>query len=225
MRGDMKNDEREQLERISALADGQLAGDELAQTMAWVASSEEARVSWHAYHVIGDALRSADLTDCSRDRVFAARLRERLTRLDPIGTPVDAGEAAGSDGAVAMPLPGQPTPVVAPVVADTAVRGANDAVVRWKWLTAAASLMAVAVLGWHLGQVNTGASTQLAAAPSAGGSAMSGGVAAAAPEPAVMLRDPRLDELLAAHRRFGGASALQMPAGFLRNATFEQPGR
>ena len=41
----------------------------------------------------------------------------------------------------------------------------------------------------------------------------------------VMIRDPRLDELLAAHKQFGSTSALQMPAGFLRNATFETPGR
>ncbi len=40
-----------------------------------------------------------------------------------------------------------------------------------------------------------------------------------------MIRDPRLDEFLAAHRQLGGASALQMPAGFLRNATFEGPNR
>jgi len=41
----------------------------------------------------------------------------------------------------------------------------------------------------------------------------------------VMLRDARLDELLAAHRQFGGATALQNPAGFLRNATFEGSSR
>jgi sigma-E factor negative regulatory protein RseA len=41
----------------------------------------------------------------------------------------------------------------------------------------------------------------------------------------VMIRDPRLDELLAAHKQFGSTSALQMPAGFLRNATFETPDR
>jgi sigma-E factor negative regulatory protein RseA len=40
-----------------------------------------------------------------------------------------------------------------------------------------------------------------------------------------MIRDPRLDELLAAHKQFGGASALQQPAGFLRNATFQPAGR
>jgi len=42
---------------------------------------------------------------------------------------------------------------------------------------------------------------------------------------AVMLRDPRLDALLAAHRQHGGVTALQMPAGFLRNATFDEGAR
>jgi sigma-E factor negative regulatory protein RseA len=41
----------------------------------------------------------------------------------------------------------------------------------------------------------------------------------------LMIRDARLDELLAAHRQLGGASALQMPAGFVRNATFDGPAR
>jgi hypothetical protein len=34
-----------------------------------------------------------------------------------------------------------------------------------------------------------------------------------------MLRDPQLDALLAAHRQFGGTSALQTPTGFLRVET------
>jgi sigma-E factor negative regulatory protein RseA len=45
--------------------------------------------------------------------------------------------------------------------------------------------------------------------------------AALAQAPQVMLRDARLDALMAAHKQFGGTSALQMPAGFLRNATFD----
>ena len=36
-----------------------------------------------------------------------------------------------------------------------------------------------------------------------------------------MVRDARMMELLAEHKQFGGTSALQMPSGFLRNATFE----
>jgi sigma-E factor negative regulatory protein RseA len=40
-----------------------------------------------------------------------------------------------------------------------------------------------------------------------------------------MIRDPQLDEFMAAHRQLGGASMLQMPAGLVRNATFEGPAR
>jgi sigma-E factor negative regulatory protein RseA len=41
----------------------------------------------------------------------------------------------------------------------------------------------------------------------------------------VMLRDPRLDELMAAHQQYGATTTLQMPAGFLRNANFAAPNR
>jgi sigma-E factor negative regulatory protein RseA len=37
----------------------------------------------------------------------------------------------------------------------------------------------------------------------------------------VMLRNPELEALMAAHRQYGGMTALQMPAGFLRTATFD----
>jgi sigma-E factor negative regulatory protein RseA len=40
-----------------------------------------------------------------------------------------------------------------------------------------------------------------------------------------MIRDPQLDALLAAHRNFAGASALQMAPGFVHNANFEGVGR
>jgi sigma-E factor negative regulatory protein RseA len=36
-----------------------------------------------------------------------------------------------------------------------------------------------------------------------------------------VLRDARLEQLLSEHRQFGGMSALQAPAGFLRNATYD----
>ncbi|MDV7394670.1 hypothetical protein RZS08_25020, partial [Arthrospira platensis SPKY1] len=45
------------------------------------------------------------------------------------------------------------------------------------------------------------------------------------PSGAVMLRDAELDQFMAAHRQWGGMSALQMPAGFLRNATYENTSR
>lgn len=39
----------------------------------------------------------------------------------------------------------------------------------------------------------------------------------------VMLRDPRLDELLASRNQYSSAANLQMPASFLRNANFAAP--
>ena len=52
-----------------------------------------------------------------------------------------------------------------------------------------------------------------------------GGAVPAAVAPGPMIRDPRLDEFLAAHRQLAGGSALQTPAGFLRNAAFESGSR
>ena len=37
--------------------------------------------------------------------------------------------------------------------------------------------------------------------------------------------DEVLEALLAEHRQHGGMSALQMPSGFIRNATYEAAGR
>jgi len=53
------------------------------------------------------------------------------------------------------------------------------------------------------------------------GTASAAAMAEAVVDQPAMIRDPKLDQWLAAHRQFGGASALQAPAGFVRNATFE----
>ena len=108
---------------------------------------------------------------------------------------------------------------------------ANAAVFRWKVAAGFASFAAIAAVGWsvYLGAEGDGraAGAQLAAAQPAM-TAMAPALLATAAGPdgqQVMLRDPRLDELLAAHKQFGSTTALQMPAGFLRNATFEAPAR
>lgn len=100
---------------------------------------------------------------------------------------------------------------------------ANDAAGGWKLVAGLASVAAFAAIGWNvLGSAwqppaATVAEAQNVPVPPA--------LQAAAPEAQAMIRDPRLDELLAAHRQSGGISALQMPAGFLRNATYEAPTR
>jgi len=102
--------------------------------------------------------------------------------------------------------------VAAQPLATLRAEAANQPVFRWKVVAGLASMAAVAAIGWNLaGSV---------AGPSGGGQLAAVSVPGAA-QGQVMIRDPRLDELMAAHQQAGGVSALQMPAGFLRNATFE----
>lgn len=210
-------------ELVSALADGQLVGDEFAGLLASLAKSDEAVATWHSYHLVGDVLRCGDLAACRGDMDFVARLRGQLTQ------PVEAFPAEPLVMAGLLPARVL-SEAVTPDSGALPPQGANDPVIRWKLVAGLASMVAVASLGWHLVGVDAGlpGSSQLALVPggtttAAASTALAG--AAAMAEPPVMLRDARLDELLAAHKQFGGTSALQMPAGFLRNATFENTSR
>lgn len=206
-------------EEISALMDGHLRGAEFTAALSGLADTR-ARECWHVYHLVGDVLRSSDLAACGHDRAFVERLSARL-----------AQEARPSAVAVTSAQP--PLHLGRPA--------ANDHVFRWKLVSGVASFAAVAAIGWgvlggigprtpsgaQLAQQGTapGATAMtLVAAPSS--SATGATVMTAEREPApVMLRDARLDELLAAHRQAMGASALGNTSAFLRNATFEGPGR
>ncbi len=202
-------------EMVSALADGELHGDDFARSMNALAHQDGLRATWHAYHLIGDVLRSPELAATSDGADFVTRFRERLQREpEPVRT-----------GATAL----QPQEQV--VVARPASRreAANAPGFGWPMVAGIASLAAVAAIAWSfIGSGGPVGGAELAqATPAAASSPTVAQVSVAAPQPgrAVMIRDARLDELLAAHRQAGGASALQMPAGFLRNATFESPGR
>ena len=87
----MLNEEMEDGELLSALADGELQGEDFTRAMAEVAASEEAGSRWHAYHVAGDVLRSADLGDCRGDRNFLTRLRTRLALTEELEQVVVVG--------------------------------------------------------------------------------------------------------------------------------------
>lgn len=105
-------------------------------------------------------------------------------------------------------------------------QAANASLYRWKMVAGLASLAAVTALGWSAVDTlrSSTAGPQLAAAPAVVAPTQVATVTAGADQQ-VMLRDPRLDELVAAHKQFGGTTALQMPAGFLRNANFDKPSR
>ncbi|WP_312305920.1 sigma-E factor negative regulatory protein [Pulveribacter sp.] len=200
-------------ERLSALADGELHGPDFASAMDFSAT-EEGRACWQLYHMVGDALRQSAPALAPADGALLARLRSQMAQ----------------EGAPARLAPSALQPLAEPLGPQASHDpAANAQVLRWKLAAGFASLAAVAVLGWnaYVGLSTAPQGAQLAAAPAPSLPAQAV-VAANAEGPAqpgqgaqVMIRDPRLDELLAAHRQLGNStSALQMPAGFLRNATF-----
>ena len=195
-------------ELLSAFADGELEGEELAQALD-LCTQDAARVSWQTYHLIGDVLRSPELARASDSERFLLRLRAELAQ---------------------SPAQSTAPPVAVPVSAETITMApggsaANDSIWRWKLVAGFASLAAVAAIGWNSLSVLRGEPLQGAQLAVTAPPAVSAPTELAQAGAPVMIRDPRLDELLAAHKQFGGASALQMPAGFLRNATFEAPER
>ncbi|MDM0018598.1 sigma-E factor negative regulatory protein [Variovorax saccharolyticus] len=205
-------------EQVSALADGHLPEDEFAEVVGKLCVDPQLRASWQTYHLVGDVLRSGAHTVCSDSSAFLSRFQSRL--------------AAEPALPALVSVPTEVRPVRAPVEA------ANEPVFRWKLVAGAASLAAAAAIGWNwVGGAGSGAAgAQLAlqrAAPAVVATAEAPAPAAPAlsstrvmignGNPQVMLRDPRLDQLLEAHQQAGGAS--QMPSGFLRNATFDRPSR
>lgn len=195
MNQDLKQSQKEQL---SALADGELADGEVGAALAF-AGSDEGRQTWQLYQLVGDVLRSPELAHHAQHDVLAG-VRAELAR-EPRLQPAQ----------------------LQPIAARGADRAANGAVFRWKVAAGVASVAAVAALGW---------STLLTGGDGASGIQLVQGGAPqqsvpaemlamqAGPGAPIMLRDPRLDELLAAHRQYSSVAALQMPANFLRNASF-----
>lgn len=196
-----------QPEDLSALCDGEVdAATVTAVSAAW-RDDESLRARWHCYQLIGDVLRSDDLA-CSpaADAAFLSALRERLAS-EPV--------------------------VLAPRVAEPTLEPLATAPARRRWLSSgaiAAGFVAVAGAVFVLRPATEEPSAQLAlqqpvAAPQV--------LAAAEPESeplatvasSGLVRDAGLDRYLAAHQQFGGSSALAVPSGFMRNATYEGPSR
>jgi sigma-E factor negative regulatory protein RseA len=189
---------------VSALVDGELSAAELDALFQDKADLAGWDADWRTFHLIGDVLRGSEPVAPSRlPPDFAATVMGRL-----------------HDGAVLQPVSTES-------VVHLRGASANDAVFRWKLVAGLASMAAVAAVGWALvGTVtpSSGAGPQMAlTSPTVTQDApqeVPQAVVVQTPQGQV-LRDARLEQLLAEHRQYGGMSALQMPAGFLRNATYD----
>jgi sigma-E factor negative regulatory protein RseA len=201
------------LQDLSALADGEVDAAAAARACAHWRTDPLARSSWHAYHLIGDVLRSDELaSDAVADAGFLGALRLRLA----------------DEPAVVAP---RPIDAAAVSIDDNGAPAARATGRSWMLPAAlAASLMAVATVLVVTRGTGPEAEATLARARPDGGSiaAPRGEVLQDAPTLVAdgkLIRDARLDRYLAAHSQFGGSSALGVPSGFLRAATTQAPDR
>ena len=209
-------------EWFSALMDGQVSEGEFDAVMGVLDSpGGQASDCWQVYHLIGDVLRSPDLAGCGYDLGLAQRVRASIAS-EPARELVPVAQALRQDKHF-----------------DAMRPAANDGVFRWKMVAGLASFAAVAAVGWSMvsgagpqsfggAQLAQGAapafsSAQVLAVAAPGQAAI--GASDLDPAAPVILRDARLDELMAAHRQAAGMSAMGGASGFLRNATFEGHGR
>jgi sigma-E factor negative regulatory protein RseA len=200
-------------EAVSDLADGRLRGEAFATAVEMAGSGSEGREGrevWHRYHLIGDVMRGVDTVAVDGGLGFVSRFRGKLALEQDLSRTPEVTEVPAVAG-----------------FAKTSDNSANDSIFRWRMVAGMASLTAILAVGWNMVESSKveSAVRMALSADSQAGQAISSQVAAKSPAtdkgPPVMLRDPHLDALMAAHKQFGGTSALQMPAGFIRNATFE----
>jgi sigma-E factor negative regulatory protein RseA len=197
MKNSMKNEILKELTevekaQISDLADGQLQGDAFAQAMTLMNASGQARAQWHSLHLVGDVLRGKTPVSSADGADFLEKFRANMAKEPLLQVASDAT-----------------------LIKFKQAAASNEPFFSWKWATGLGALAASVMLGLNL--VGT-----TAVAPVTTGSQL---VQTSVPvtvdgQNAVMLRNPQLDALIAAHSQVGGGSAFQMPSGFLRSATF-----
>lgn len=108
-----KPDDAVPREILSALADGQADADEVARACGAWRHQPEARATWHAYHLIGETMRSPEQAAGSDSAAFLQRMRARLAE-EPVVLAPQSAESVGR-AAVSNPAPGGAAGVVQPL--------------------------------------------------------------------------------------------------------------
>ena len=188
---------------LSAMADGEADDAELGRGLAaWTGADPQARQSWHAYHLIGDVLRSEDLaSQPGRDQDFLQRLSARLDGEPAVLAvlPTVAVSRRRRSWALPVALAAGVMGLASALVLSLAPSGSGAP----QPLLARAPAAAPAVA--------TPASVALAPA--------STDVAEAVPSGGRVVRDARIDSYLRAHRDYATALPGSLPGGSGRSIT------
>jgi sigma-E factor negative regulatory protein RseA len=178
-------------ECLSALMDGdaQALG---AACAAW-RDDADARGQWHAYHLIGDVLRSEELAQSpAADASFLSALRVRLA-----AEPVVLAPAARPPAAAPRRRWLAPAAVAAGFVAVAGVLVVTQGLLP-----------------------SDSVAPQIAAAPAP---VVRAAAVEPVLADSALIRDARLDRYLSAHKQYGGSSALGLPGGVLQRASTVAP--
>lgn len=213
------------------LMDGEADADTVQRACAAWRMDATAREDWHAFHVIGDVLRTDDLAPTMGaqgpvDAAFLAALRVRLAQ-----EPVVMAPAAVASAAPSAPMAG--------VGARPAVRDGDVKATAWRTPVAMAAgfLVVAGVVGvLQMRGAGWGSSEPvMALVPPTGARAVVGASASSAapsaPPPAMlvndqrMIRDARLDRYLAQHRQFSEGAVATAPGGVVRSVSTTAPDR
>jgi len=189
-RSDSSDARRQQL---SSLMDGDLDAAGTAGACALWRQDAQSRSDWHAYHLIGDVLRSDDLASApARDAAFLQALRQRL-----------ADEPVPLAPAPLQPVAEHP----APQVALGAVAGSRRQRRPWMMAPLAVAAGFVAVAGVMV------VTRVMVPAPAAGPMLAAADRLPAAGASAVLVRDAQLDRYLSAHRSLASGAMPGAGAG------------
>ncbi|MEY2873010.1 MAG: hypothetical protein RLZZ373_381 [Pseudomonadota bacterium] len=195
---DLPADRTRAREQLSSLMDGDDTSDCATAACSHWRQDADARAQWHAYHLIGDVLRSEDLSRRSGgDAEFLRAVRERLAQ---------------------EPVVLAPTPVADTAVTRIAAGGGRRArfhLRRWVapvGMAAGVALVAGAVLVTRPGGGSDG--QNLAATSRVD-------TARAQTDMKAPNADTELVRYLDAHQQFPGTPALGPAPGFMRSAAYE----
>ncbi|WP_374592072.1 sigma-E factor negative regulatory protein [Aquabacterium sp.] len=217
-------------EALSAVADGEADAQAVEQACASWRHNSMARVRWHAYHLIGDVLRSDELGAAKADELFLQRVRERLAAEPVVLAPASLagdvpGDASGLRNVLLMRgrrrMWGAPIAVAAGFVAMAGLLVAVRQPAPDSLIDQQVSLVTLPTSSLG-GGAESSLAQGLAPANSAALTGQSDPVLAVSDN---VLRDAKLDRYLAAHQEFSGAAVLGESSGFLRSVTYEGPAR
>jgi sigma-E factor negative regulatory protein RseA len=191
-------------EWLSTLIDGEATASAADEACRDWRGTPALRRDWHAYHLIGDVLRSEELSSTSeRDAAFLGRLREQL-RDEPVPLAVPAAPHAARPrrwvGAAAVAA-GFAVVGVSTVV----LRGANDGPTGWN----------APLVVSQPDRTDTVRRVTSSAAPASARTLVIDGQ---------VIRDTRLDAYFEAHRGAVGAGTA-VPGGALRSVDLLVPQR